>query len=171
MLSSFEISLIIILALAILGLILLNFQNKHWVQKSQQASRYRSFNVPEKHDVTLTCPVGYEINLNKVFVGTGPSPGSNSREIEQAYKKMNDSVGSGNGGFQGCKIPTQVYGSNNPTGITDKTIKSKCDGQESCALSKKDLSQVISSAGRSCDAESDGSCVPYVFGLYECVQK
>lgn len=171
MLNSFEISLIIILVVAILGLIFLNFRNRQWVETSEQASRYNSFNVPEGHSATLQCPVGYEINLNKVFVGTGPPPGSDSSDIEQCYSKMNKVVGSGNGGMFGCKIATQVSGANNPTGVTDNTIKDKCNGQSLCKLSDSDLSQVISSANRDCKAETDGLCVPYVFGVYECIKQ
>lgn len=156
MINSIEISAIIILSIIIGVLIWLNIVNKEWVKKSQSGSRYGSFNVPSGKSLTLTCPSGYTMKLDKLFVGSGPFPGANSSQIEACYSSLQDSIE--------CKIPTPVYSSKSSTNLST-TLSDACDGKSTCTISTDDVNDIIDSASRGdCNSED---CTSYIFGIIE----
>ena len=164
MISAIEISAIIILVAFVGILIWFNYQNWTWIHTSKQGSRYRSFNVKadgSTNSLTLYCPEGYEISVDKVFAGTGPNP--NSSHPEDCYSELQDDIG--------CKMPTGVYDSSNGGNSSQKStiLSDKCDGKtEKCTIDLSDIQAIYTASGRNCIYND---CIPYIFGIYECKPK
>ena len=166
MVSSLEITVIIVLIFLIVGLIYLNIKYYNLIKTARQ-SLYRSFIIPEGKSETLKAPDGYTMAIDKLYVGVGPTPGSDSTQASTCYTSLQDLIDSSSG--LPCKLPTIVYCKNR--GITlSETIPQKIQGQSTATVSADDVDQTITDSGRDegCVSNAD-NCTFYVFGICEYV--
>ena len=155
--SIVEISLIIILIIALGVLVWRIIVNYKWYQEAGSYSKYRSFSVSAKKgdSITLQCPINSTVSLSSAYIGPFVKEDNNSSSSWQAA----------------WSCPSQAY-YNSSYGTTkeNKHLEGLCD-DESCTITQSDYSPYLNDylSGSGCSGIENNVNDILFFGTYECV--